>query len=450
MGFIDNTHRAIVDVGLAFFTISAVWAFAMVFFQNRRWHCCYAALFTSGAFLCKGLIGVIFIAVAWSAMVIITISNGKKQTQLFKSLIVPHLTALGILTAICGTWVWALWHFGGKDLWYEWFMVNHVGRLTGTAVGKGHFRPQWYYYLESLSYYIMPWTPALILSLYAFVKNIKKKKFVKQDIFILLWMVLSVIALSISETKRELYIFPILPAFAVLIAAFFHNHLLNLPKWYVIYNKVLTTILAIVTVASIIPFFAWKMIAPQLKYEPFVPPHILSWQFAVVIINIGVLIYYLKKKKVKNPVVNMSCLTCFAFIGLLTILPYFVEGRKNMELTLKPFMEEIEKIDRSQIAGWNFSETMLAGFYMYFDWSMPQLINTDPETFASEMDVEKLQNIINGKDETYKYVILEGIKEDVLSDTLGHNNYKILADRNKIKKYKRNLILIEGKNLQLR
>jgi len=443
-GFVDNTHRAIVDVGLAFFSTAAVWSFAMVFFRNRRWHCCYAALFTSGAFLCKGLIGVIFIAIAWLAMISITFYIDTKKTQRFKSLIVPHLSALLIVVAICGTWVWSLWHFGGKDLWHEWFIVNHVGRLIGTAVGKGHFNPQWYYYLKSLPYYCLPWTPALLLSLYVLVKNIKKKRLIRQDFFIAIWIILSVITLSVSETKRELYIFPMLPAFAIFIAAFFNNHLLNLPKWYIVYDKVLTILFAIVAFVAIIPFFAWKLIAPLLEHEPFFPPQILSWQFIIVVLNIGILIYYLRKKKIKNVVVHMSCLTCFAFIGMLTILPYFIEGRKNMELALKPFMERIEDIDHSQIAGWNFSETMLAGFYMYFDWSMPQLIKSDPETFASTMDIERLQKIVNGNDKVYKYVIFERPNEEVVAAIIGHKNYKVLVNRNKIKKYKRNLILIEG------
>jgi 4-amino-4-deoxy-L-arabinose transferase-like glycosyltransferase len=444
IGFIDNSHRATVDVGLAFFSIAAVWAFAMVFFRNKRWYCCYAALFTSGAFLCKGLIGVIFIAIAWAAMVGIAIYIGKKQDQGFKTLIVPHLSALTILISICGIWVWSLWHFGGHDLWYEWFMVNHVGRLTGTAIGKGHFRPEWYYYLETLVHYCLPWTPALLLSIYQFIKHLIKKQCIRQDIFIGIWILLSVVALSISETKRALYILPMLPAFAIMIAEFFNQHMLDSPKWYIVFDKILTTLFIVATIAAIIPFFAWELIEKQLDYPPFNPPQIVSWQFLAVSVTIGVMIFYLTRKKEKNIVINMSCLAAFAFIAILTILPYFAEGKKNMELTLKPFIERIDIEDRAQIAGWIFSETMLSGFYMYFDWSMPQLIKSDPETFAMTMDNERLKNIINGDDPTYKYVILERTKEEDIAKILGNNNYQILVDRNKIQRYKRNLILIEG------
>jgi 4-amino-4-deoxy-L-arabinose transferase-like glycosyltransferase len=444
-GFIDNAHRATVDIGLAFFIIAAVWSFAMVFFRNQRWHCCSAALFTAGAFLCKGLIGVIFIAIAWATMVAIALYTGKKQNQSFKTLIIPHLSALIILISICGTWIWSLWHFGGQDLWFEWFIVNHVERFTGTAAGKGHFRPEWYYYLQTLTHYCLPWTPALLLTIYQFLKHLRKKQCITQDIFIGIWIFLSVLALSISETKRSLYILPMLPAFAIMIAAFFNKHMQDLPKWYIVFDKIFTTLFIVVTVGSIIPFLAWGLIEKQLDYPPFYPPQIVSWQFLVVLLTIGTMIFYLTRKKENDIVVNMSCLAAFAFIAILTILPYFAEGKKNMELTLKPFMEEISIKDRDQIAGWNFSETMLSGFYMYFDWSMPQLIKNDPETFAMTMDNERLKNIINGEDETYKYVILERTKEENIANILGHNNYQVLVDRNKIKKYKRNLILIEGK-----
>jgi hypothetical protein len=235
-----------------------------------------------------------------------------------------------------------------------------------------------------------------------------------------------------------------LPAFAIMIAEFFNQHMLDSPKWYIVFDKILTTLFIVATIAAIIPFFAWELIEKQLDYPPFNPPQIVSWQFLAVSVTIGVMIFYLTRKKEKNIVINMSCLAAFAFIAILTILPYFAEGKKNMELTLKPFIERIDIEDRAQIAGWIFSETMLSGFYMYFDWSMPQLIKSDPETFAMTMDNERLKNIINGDDPTYKYVILERTKEEDIAKILGNNNYQILVDRNKIQRYKRNLILIEG------
>jgi 4-amino-4-deoxy-L-arabinose transferase-like glycosyltransferase len=446
LGFVDNTHRAIVDVGLGFFSIAAIWAFVLVFFRGKRWYCCYAALFASAAFLCKGFIGIIFIAIAWFTMVCMYIYESKKDKGNLTSLIMPHFAALVILVSICSAWMLALWHFGGKDLWYEWFMVNHVGRLTGSAAGKGHFRPEWYYYLETLSFYCLPWTPALLLSIYALIKSVLKKRCIRQDAFIGIWIVLSVIVLSISSTKRSLYIYPLLPAFAILMGTFFNNFLSSLPKWYSIYNKCFITLASIITVASVIPFFAWNIIEKQLKYTPFYPPKIISISFLSIIMTIAALIYYLRKKEYKNVVFNMSFITALAFIAILTITPYFVEGKKDMELTLKPFIDRIPIEQRSQIAGWNFSETMLSGFYMYFDWAMPQLINTDPETFAMTMDEARLRSILNGTDDEFKYVILERTKEEDIPAIVGNNNYKILVDRNKIKKYKRNLILIEGIN----
>jgi len=68
-GFIVNFHWIRIEAALCFFILAAIWSFSEVYIAKRPIFCIPAGLFAASAFLCKGPVGPILIAIPWLAMV---------------------------------------------------------------------------------------------------------------------------------------------------------------------------------------------------------------------------------------------------------------------------------------------------------------------------------------------------------------------------------------------
>jgi 4-amino-4-deoxy-L-arabinose transferase-like glycosyltransferase len=83
--------------------------------------------------------------------------------------------------------------------------------------GYGHGEP-FYYYFGALGPALFPWIFFLPLSLgVAFSSMLKERR--KEMVFLILWIFANIVFLSFSNSKRDFYLLPTVPAAALLIAA---------------------------------------------------------------------------------------------------------------------------------------------------------------------------------------------------------------------------------------
>jgi len=109
-----------------------------------------------------------------------------------------------------GFWVLNLRDRLGDGAVREFVLVNNVLRFTGGAA-KGHDNPFWYY-LPTLLTDFAPWSLVLPFALIAAARRPGPPR------DLLLWFGWPLVVLSIASTKRGIYLLPIFPAAAILVA----------------------------------------------------------------------------------------------------------------------------------------------------------------------------------------------------------------------------------------
>ncbi len=95
----------------------------------------------------------------------------------------------------------------------EFVWVNNVLRFTGGAA-KGHAQP-FYYYLPTLLAEMAPWSILLPFAVAAAWGAARERR--ESIRFLLVWLLLPVVVLSLASTKRGVYLLPIYPAAALLV-----------------------------------------------------------------------------------------------------------------------------------------------------------------------------------------------------------------------------------------
>jgi len=250
IGFVHVTHWLLVDNALMFFITASVWALAKAY-ENNRFSCLpLAGILAAGAFLAKGLIGPIIIGLAWLGIFIPWVNkigrrgrdaaalplpratrglpesenyNGRTRVsgpaaslKSLHAIIGYHALALIAFGLISAIWIIAFALKGGPELFREWWWTNHFGRFTGAAHDLGHISP-WYYYFSVLPVYLLPWIVPFIAAIILFLKKAWRGETISSGcLLFIFWSLGAFLLLSLSATKRDIYLSALLPACALL------------------------------------------------------------------------------------------------------------------------------------------------------------------------------------------------------------------------------------------
>jgi 4-amino-4-deoxy-L-arabinose transferase-like glycosyltransferase len=130
-----------------------------------------------------------------------------------REMMIPTGTVIALL--IVAPWYVALYQRHGWMHISEFFIGENVGRFTET-IGTQERGP--FFYLPELVHDMLPWSLCLPAILFAW----KKDRHSRQDpsrrlrTLLLLWIGVTVALFSMSQTKQDLYIFPVVAAVAAL------------------------------------------------------------------------------------------------------------------------------------------------------------------------------------------------------------------------------------------
>jgi 4-amino-4-deoxy-L-arabinose transferase-like glycosyltransferase len=431
-GFIENFHWIRVDTALTFFVIAAVWCFAEVYLAGRARFLLLAGLFAAGAFLSKGPIGPILIAIPWAGLCFIGYRQ-PTETASKKTFFLPqHLFGLLIFILFSGFWIILLKLTGDQELWHEWFWVHQVGRLTGTAVGTGHLRSgQPFYYLITVILYSLPWLPLVLVWFAGVFKYLKQERTIsRENLFLLIWGVGSIVFLSLSVTKRSIYLYPALPAFAMMAGMVLKQSAGR--RWFAVYTLAWSILgVTIMALWGIMP-----LAAPLL--QSLVPEQVAAFLNSfradnlMAMLALAAGLYLIFKRRQIDPIFRFTMVTTLMYIVFLCGPLSAVNQFKSMKPGMQDFAGQFTTEQRVRIAGWNFSETMLANFYYYCNWSVPLI-----------KDEEHLHKILNHEDSQYDSVLINRTRS---LETLLKSPYRIKAEGNPrhSHKNKRKVFWVEG------
>jgi 4-amino-4-deoxy-L-arabinose transferase-like glycosyltransferase len=153
-----------------------------------------------------------------AAVLFVWLAAERRLGDLRRMLLVPGIL---IVAAIVAPWYVALYLQHGWEHIVSFFVGENIGRFTGAMVpeGRGIF-----FYVPVLLTDVFPWAPLVLVPLVAIGraawKGPRQGERATDAVRRLLWWWIVVIvgAFSLSETKQDLYIFPVVPAVAALVA----------------------------------------------------------------------------------------------------------------------------------------------------------------------------------------------------------------------------------------
>jgi len=412
VGFVENFHWIRVDPALSFFTAATVWAMAEALAGERRFMLVVAALLAAGAFLTKGFIALIFLGTAWAALMAVRMLRRPAGAPFPSILPGYHIVALFVFSLAVGSWALAFRSAGGKDLWDEWFWTNHFGRATGSAVQLGHIKAgKPFYYMGTVAIYTLPWLPLLIPWLISLFRGRKQDLNARTgDLFAVSWILAVVIVLSLSSTKRDVYLCPMLPTLAIGCARGFSLETASrgwsravFGIWAGICVAICLASAATQLPVALAKYMNWSLHSAQSAafLRSFSPYHAL----AVAALALCAL---LVRDASKGPILSpwrIIAPTALAWVALISVPGRAIDIEKNMRDGTILFAKQISPADRISTAFWKPSETVRGCFYYYAGWS-PAIVS-DPARAAK---------ILSGADREYNSIVTIAESDCELTD----------------------------------
>ena len=168
-----------------------------------------AYVFVALATLTKGLIGIVLPALVFASLMV-----ARRDWQMIKAAKLHWGIPLFLL--IAGPWFYLVNQATGGTWLRDFIFIHHIDRYTA---GEGHEQP-FFYYFGTLPADFLPWTA---LAVPALVKRRDYRRVWSEPDtqFFVLWFVSVFVFFTLSNTKRDLYLIPVLPTLALLVA----NHI---------------------------------------------------------------------------------------------------------------------------------------------------------------------------------------------------------------------------------
>ena len=248
-----------VDMLFAFFFLLSIYFGARALLRRGLPHevlLCY--IFMALATLAKGLIGVVLPGLLFVAFITV-----RRDWRLIGAAQLPF--GVPLFLCIAAPWFYLVSKATGGRWLADFIYIHHLQRYTA---GAGHRQP-FYYYFTTLPADFLPWTAFAIPALAAY-RNCRRAWATPPVQFCLLWFFVVFIFFGGSDTKRDLYLLPLLPTLAFLVA----NFLIDLERHEfapgVLYRCFTASFFGIVAISGVLfPGIAW-VIRPD-AFWPLIP-----------------------------------------------------------------------------------------------------------------------------------------------------------------------------------
>jgi len=205
-----------------------------------------AYVFMALATLAKGLIGVVLPGILFVAYV-----GARREWRLIGAARI-HL-GIALFLIVAAPWFYLVNQATDGKWLANFIYIHHLQRYTA---GAGHRQP-FYYYLTTLPVDFMPWTVFAIAALYA-RRDLRKAWADPVAQFFLLWFLVVFVFFTLSDTKRDLYLMPLLPPLALLVGNYFDALAAGRLPPDALYRWLASSYFGLIAIAGLaIPVAAW-------------------------------------------------------------------------------------------------------------------------------------------------------------------------------------------------
>jgi 4-amino-4-deoxy-L-arabinose transferase-like glycosyltransferase len=360
----------------------------------------WAYVFMALAVLAKGLIGVVLPALLLAAFAIVRrdwriILDARLQLgiPIFLLIVAPWFYLVN--SATDGKWL--------ADLIY----IHHLQRYTD---GIGHRQPI-YYYFTTLPVDFLPWTVFAIPAMFAYFPY---RRLMQRPIALFFSLCFLVVFLffSISDTKRDLYLLPLLPTLALLVGNYIDDlEQKQLPE-SALYRWLSQSFFGAVAIIGLaVPIVAWVV-----RRETYW----ISLPAAVVLAVGGILtVVFIRQRRSLKAVTAVALLMAGATVcASISILPYL-----NQFKSPEPFSVQVKKLVPPTAPLYVYADTM-HDFNFYTEREVIPVLSS-PGEVANVLRETGSYLLI--KDRDLKSLSMSGLENAIATHSIGSTTWNLIA-----------------------
>jgi 4-amino-4-deoxy-L-arabinose transferase-like glycosyltransferase len=345
-----------------FFVLTIYFGARSLLRKGNPYEILFAYAFMALATLAKGLIGVVLPGLLFIAFVL-----SERDWRLIAAAKLP--LGIPIFLLVAGPWFYAI-HQSTDGKWLSDFIyIHHIRRYTARV---GHRQP-FYYYFITLPLDFLPWTIFLASALVAY-RSYRRTWADPVSRFFFLWFLAVFVFFELSNSKRELYLLPLLPPLALLVGNYLDALATNRLPQDLLLRRVVTVCFAIVGVCGIaLPIAAW-----WVRPDAFQAILVTSVVLAVGGICAAMFVWR------RMPLKALACVTAMMVAIVLSVIygifPYLEQFKSD-----RPFAQMINRIVPSSAPLYVYADTM-DDFNYYSEREVIPVIR-------SSLQVEKLSGL---------------------------------------------------------
>ncbi len=368
----NNGRKCMTDILLCAFIILAMMAFQRLtesegFSRQKQWFLLFA-LFLGGAMLSKSLIGLAIPASALFFWLLIGNLYVGSKTRLSNWVYLFGGAALAFIPI--AIWLWLLYCSHGAGAVYTVVWTNNFGRFLGSHAE--HVEP-FYFYLKKLPEQLQPWTIFLPFALaYHFIQAKKNRN--RNSLFMLCWLLIPFILLSVAAGKRQVYVLPLYAAEAIMIGTFIGpivEGTLKLPEKINI-NLIIRIVAAILAAVICVSPLVLFIIARVLREPVFASDNLILCLLA----SAGLILFGLFGRYGRHPELIAAGIFFGIAINYVAVDAVILKACNpvySLDTVLNTASKEMEKDKERQLYLYRPTERVSGGAVFYFGKIIPSV-----------------------------------------------------------------------------
>jgi 4-amino-4-deoxy-L-arabinose transferase-like glycosyltransferase len=290
----------------------------------------------------------------------------------------------------------------------DFIYVHHIQRFTD---GVGHRQP-FYYYLTTLPADFLPWTVFAIPAVFAYFpyRQLRQRPIA---VFFFLWFVVVFLFFSISDTKRDLYLLPLLPAVAILVGNYIDDLSESRLPENALYRWLSQLFFGAVAIIGLaVPIVAWVV-----HRETFW----ISVPAAVVLATGGILTVFFTRKS--GPLKVVTAVTLLMTLTMVCV-SIWILPHVNRFKSSRPFSLQVNKIVPATAPLYVYDDNM-HDFNFYTERKVIPVLSS-PGAVTNVLRQPGGSYILI-KDRDLKTLSMLGPEEIVITDSVGSTTWNLIA-----------------------
>jgi 4-amino-4-deoxy-L-arabinose transferase-like glycosyltransferase len=360
-----------------------------------------AYLFMGLATLAKGLIGVVL-----PALLLVSFMIARRDWRMIPAAKL-HL-GVPIFLLVVAPWVYLVSASTDGKWLADFIYVQHFQRYTAST---GHRQP-FYYYFTTLPVDMLPWTIFAIPAVVTY-RGYRKLFADPVKLFFALWFMVVFLFFSASDSKRDLYLMPLLPAVAVFIGCYIDDLVAGRLPQSPLYRAGALLFFGLVSITGLVlPVASWFF-----RRDAFW----IGLPVAAVLTAGGSFAtrYVLRKEPLKIVAATTLMMTSILLCAVIWVFPYIepFKSRRFFSMAVKEIVPAT------------------ATLYVYADTMNDFNYYTEREVIPVVVSRDKLGNLLAAGEDNYALIKERDLKrielipreKIVASETVGSTSWYLVA-----------------------